>query len=158
MATRHQEMQRIIRQYKEETGKKEVDMRAVAAWATTRGWPMPKPTNPLDRLAQEFSRAAREETRRDARTGKPYRVNHAVPSGQGTFWIDIDEPHPRSHMLKSLIQRREQMIGDGLQLSFDADHWNSINTSEEPIVIPLDFTDDIEWRKNAPPDEDEMAG
>jgi hypothetical protein len=52
-------------------------------------------------------------------------------------------------MQKSLIQRREQMIGDGLQLSLDADHWNRINSTEEPIQIPLDFTDDVIERKLA---------
>ena len=59
-------------------------------------------------------------------------------------------------MVKSLFTRREQMIGDGLQLTFDADHWNTIHDDEEPIVVPMDFTDDIQWRKNAP-DEDEKA-
>ncbi len=59
-------------------------------------------------------------------------------------------------MLKSLINRREQMVGDGLQLTLDADHWNSIHMDEEPISIPLDFTDDVAWRKNAP-DENEKA-
>jgi hypothetical protein len=150
-------MQRIIRQFKEETGKKEVDLREVAAWATTRGWPLPKPTSPLDRLAQEFSRAAREEIRRDANTGKPYRANHAYPTAQGVLWFDIDEKPSRNIMHKSLIQRREQMIGDGLQLSLDADHWNSTNLGEEPIQIPFDFTDDIEWRKNAPDEEDKAS-
>ena len=59
-------------------------------------------------------------------------------------------------MLKSLINRRDQMIGDGLQLTLDADHWNAINAAAEPIQIPMDFTLDIEWRKNAP-DEGEAA-
>ena len=57
-------------------------------------------------------------------------------------------------MLKSLVNRREQMVGDGLQLKFDEDHWNSIHPDEEPINLPMDFTMDIEWRKNTP-DEDE---
>jgi hypothetical protein len=64
-------------------------------------------------------------------------------------WVDIDEA-PRKIMLKSLVNRREQMVGDGLQLTLDADHWNNIHPSEEPIVMPLDFTDDVEWRKNGP--------
>ena len=42
------------------------------------------------------------------------------------------------------------MIGDGLQLTLDADHWNRIHPAEKPIQIPLDFHDDVEWRKNAP--------
>ncbi len=46
--------------------------------------------------------------------------------------------------------RRELMVGDGLQITYDQDHWNSIHPNEEPITLPMDFTDDIEWRKNGP--------
>ena len=53
-------------------------------------------------------------------------------------------------MQKSMVMRREQIVGDALQLSFDADHWNSIHPEEEQILMPLDFTDDVEWRKNSP--------
>jgi len=53
-------------------------------------------------------------------------------------------------MLRSLGIRREQMVGDGLMLSYDADHWNRIHPDQEPIQIELDFTDDVAWRKNAP--------
>lgn len=65
---------------------------------------------------------------------------------QGYLWIDIDEA-PRGPMQRSLVMRREQIVGDALQLSFDADHWNSIHTDEEPIILPLDFTDDVDERK-----------
>jgi len=131
-----------------------------AKFAHERGWPLPKPKDPFDMLAKEFTQAARQEFRRDARTGKPYRANHALPVNQGgtqlTLWIDIDEA-PRHQMQKSLINRREQMVGDGVQLSLDADHWNSIHENEEPIDIPMDLTDDIEWRKNAPDEDGEAA-
>ena len=87
-------------------------------------------------------------------TGNPYRANHAITTRQGseqlTLWIDIDRKVPRKKMVKSLMQRREQMVGDGLQLTFDGDHWNNINPEDEPIEIPMDLTDDILWRKNAP--------
>lgn len=160
MATKHQRMQSLIRFYKFETGQKEVDMHEVAAWAVRRGFPLPKPAEALDMLAKEFAKAAREEIRHDSQTGRPYRANHAFPTSHGAqssmLWIDIDEA-PRSPMLKSLMKRREQMVGDGLQLSLDADHWNGSNLNEEPIVIPLDFTDDVEWRKNAPDDEEQEA-
>ena len=159
MPTKRQEMQSLIRIFKEETGEKEVDMHRVAMFAMKKGWPMPKPETALDRLAKQFSIAAREEVRRDPNTGRPYRVNHAVTTWQGpkqlTFWVDIDEA-PRRHVHKSFVQRREQMVGDGLQLTFDVDHWNSVNASEEPIVMPMDFTEDIAWRKNSP-DADEQA-
>jgi hypothetical protein len=160
MANKVQMMQRLIRHYKDETGEKEVDMHKVAQFAVGKGWSLPAPTNPMDALAKQFSKAARQEIRRDNETGRPYRANHAVTSSQGssqlTFWVDIDEA-PRRVIHKSLINRREQMVGDGLQLTLDADHWNSVNPAEEPITIPMDFTDDIEWRKNTPDEESEAA-
>lgn len=156
MTTKNQEMQRLIRLYKEETGEKEVDMHHVGEFAVRLGWPLPTPVNPLDQLATQFSQAAREEIRRDKKTGRPYRANHAIPitrdGRQLYLWIDIDEA-PRGPMHKSLINRREQMVGDAVQLAFDCDHWNSIHPDEEPITIPLDFTDDVEWRKNAPEEQ-----
>lgn len=155
-----EEMQRIIRHYKLEKNVTEVDMHEVAKYAKKLGWAMPKPKDPLDLLANNFSRAARQEIRYDDDTGKPYRANHAVPVKQGNrqyhLWIDIDEA-TRKPMQKSCVNRREQMVGDGLQLTLDIDHWNSKNPKEEPIVMPMDFTDDIEWRKNAPDDDEKAA-
>ena len=42
------------------------------------------------------------------------------------------------------------MVGDALQLSFDADHWNAMHPDEHPIGVELDFAPDVEWRKSAP--------
>jgi hypothetical protein len=157
MASRSQQLQKMIRLYKEKTGEREVDMHKVAAFAFQNGWPMSKPVDPVDILARELSRAAREEVRHDEVTGRPYRVNHAVPvpGAQFTFWVDIDENPPRKHVYKSLMNRREQMVGDGLQLTFDAEHWNRVNSNEEPIEIPLDLTFDVELRRHM---KDEAAG
>jgi hypothetical protein len=159
VATKSHERQRFIRYYKDETGKTEVNMHEVATFAVSKGWKLPTPPNPLDMLAREFAQSAREEIRHDPVTKKPYRANHAIKITQGQdqlhLWIDIDEAK-RGPMLKSLVQRREQMVGDGLQLTFDSEHWNRINPNEEPINLPMDLTPDIEWRKNAP-DEDEQA-
>ena len=52
-------------------------------------------------------------------------------------------------MLMSSVNRREQMVSDGLNLTFDVDHWNSVNPTEVPIELPMDFTLDIEIRKAA---------
>jgi hypothetical protein len=153
MTTKHHKMQQIIRLFKEETGETEVEMLKIAKFAASRGWRLPTPKTAIEMLAKEFAEAARTEVRRDAATGRPYRANHALlyvrDGTQMSLWIDIDEA-PRPKMLKSLIHRREQMVGDGLQLSLDADHWNSVNTDKEPIDIPLDFTLDVQWRKNGP--------
>ena len=162
MATKKVEMLRLIRMYKEQTGETAVDMHRVAEFAALLGWTIPAPVDPLDRLAAQFTQAAREEVKHDRITGRPYRVNHAIPNqrhdgrGQIYLWIDIDEA-PRGPMLKSLINRRQQMVGDALQLDLDAEHWNNMNPKDEPIQIPFDFTDDVAWAKNAPPDSNEEA-
>jgi hypothetical protein len=150
-------MQGVIRLYKSETGETEVDMHKVALFALRRGWSMPKPVNPLDLLAAQFTQAAREEVRRDSKTGRPYRANHAFPVKQGAtqlyLWVDIDEA-PRRLIHRSLINRRDQIVGDIVQLAFDAEHWNNIHQGEQPIVMPTDYTDDLEWRMNG---EDEKG-
>ena len=63
MATKNQEMQRLIRLYKQETGETEVDMHQVALFAARVGWPLPRPTDPLDLLASQFSQAASKPVR-----------------------------------------------------------------------------------------------
>ncbi len=147
MTTKSQQYQNLFRLYKDETGEKEVDNKKVAEWMIRRGVKPPTPKTAVELLASEISSALREETRYDTKTGRPYRVNHAVPTAQGTLWIDIDENPSRSIMHKSLMKRRDQMVADGLQLTLDADHWNSQNQDCEPIQIPLDFEFDIEMEK-----------
>lgn len=158
--TKAQEMQLIIKRFREETGNDSVDMHDVAKYAAKIGWPLPNPKTALDRLAEQFSSAAREEIRRDEVTGKPYRANLAVTTWQGnvqmTLWTDIDvAPRPIAH--RSFQQRREQMIGDAVQLTFDVMHWNRINEEVEAIEMPMDFTDDVQWRINAPDENEEAA-
>lgn len=149
--TKNEQMQQFVRLYRTETGESDVDMHKVAEYAMKMGWSLPKPTSPVEILARQFADAERIEVKTDKTTGHPYRVNHAyVPAGQTTFWFDIDDTETtRTKMRVSLINRREQMVGDGLQLTFDADHWNDIHPDENPIEIPLDFTEDISERKAA---------
>jgi len=148
----HNEM---MRWYRHETKKNGVDMHDVARFAISKGWKLAPPLDPVDLLAHDFARAARQETRYDKSTGKPYRAKFAYPVSQGankpqqTLWGDIDEDAPRAFFLKSVVKRREGMVDDGVQLSLDLDHWNSIHPNEKPIELPWDLTDDISWRKNA---------
>ncbi|MDI1344772.1 MAG: hypothetical protein PSV22_11810, partial [Pseudolabrys sp.] len=55
----------------------------------------------------------------------------------------------RNQMLKSCVNRREQMLSDGVQLAFDMEQWNSLNSAEEPIALRTDLALDIEIRKAA---------
>ncbi|WP_375403733.1 hypothetical protein [uncultured Sphingomonas sp.] len=74
------------------------------------------------------------------------------------YWVDIDDPATTyANMRKSMVRRREQMVDDGAMLSLDQDHWNSGRPENEQINLPLDFTQDVEWRKNGLDDEDEAA-
>lgn len=153
-----QDRQRALHHYRQVTGIDEVDMHEFARFAVEKlGWPLPEPIDPLDRLARQMARAAREETKTDANTGRPYRVNHAIPNetdGQTRFsWAHIDRA-PRPRMQLALRHRREQMVGDATMLVYDADHWNSIHPDEPPIQIELDFGPDVEWRKNSDDEDD----
>lgn len=154
--SKHAERQKLIRYYKRETGEKEIDMEKVARFAVSKGWKLPEPIDPIKRLAEDFASSAREETRVDKDTGRPYRANHVyVVTRGGTqlhLWVDIDEAS-REPMIKACVMRREQMVGDAVQLSFDMEHWNRRNPTEQPIDLPMDFGPDVEWRKNAPKDK-----
>jgi hypothetical protein len=159
MTKRDRENLKLLRWYKQETGTREVDMLELARWAVTKKrYPLPKPIDPLRVLAKQLSRSARVEVRHDPTTGDPYRANHAYRVQQGdqqlTFWVDIDEKPPRHVMLKSLVTRRDQMIGEAVQLTLDQGRWNRLNPDDEPIKLPMDFADDVEWRLNAPRDEE----
>ena len=151
--------QRFLRHYKDTTGERELDMKKVAQYAKRLGWDMPTPPSDVDLLAKQFTEAAHEEKKYDKKTGKPYRVYHAIPaSGQLSLfvYIDIDEAN-RKQMLMSSVNRREQMVSDGYNLTLDFDHWNSVNPDEEPISLPMDLTLDIEIRKAIDDDEAEAA-
>ncbi len=82
--------------------------------------------------------------------GRRYRVNHAVRVSKGgvqyTFWA-IMKDAPRQHMQKAFIQRREQIVGDCVQLNTDVEAYNGFNERELPIQMLFDFRDDIEERR-----------
>ncbi len=159
------ERQQFIRYYMEMTGETEIDMHKVAVFAIKKGWPLPRPSDPVDLLAKQFTDAARQEIRRDSTTNHPYRGYHAVPvedqTGQLSFWwIDIDDPNttPRNFR-KSAVRRREQMVDDGVQLSLDLDHWNAMHPDEaDQVHIPMDLTLDVEIRLASLELEEEEVG
>lgn len=151
--TKSEKMQDFVRFVKEKHGVVSVDMRTVAAEAEKLGWKMPKPKTPIDLLAAQFSDAQREEIRKDEETGHPYRANLAVSTWkdnvQSVLWTDIDvAPRHTAHM--ALSQYRKQMIGEAVQMTLTADHWNRKNPTEEPIKPELDFGPDVEWELNVP--------
>lgn len=161
MVTKNEELQRLIQLYKQETCNKTIDMDLVADWAIKKGVNAPKPKTAKELLAIQFAKAAREEHRRDPKTGWSYRANHAlrVSNGDGkqlNLWVDIDDA-TRPQMLLSLTNRRQQMVGDGTQLKIDERIWNNRNQDQKSINMILDFTDDVEERLNSPDFGDKAA-
>lgn len=159
--SKRQERQRFIRFYKEQTGEAEISMHKVAEFAKKHGWEMPKPPSDIEMLAKLFADDAQAERRYDVETKRPYRAYQAIPAGPVQLnlfvYVDTDEA-TRPQMHKSSVIRREQIVSDGYNLQLDLDHWNRVHSDEEPIVLPMDLTMDIEIRKASDGyDEDEGA-
>lgn len=162
MATHNDRLNKFRRYYTETTGKKEVDMRELAFFAEKMGWTLPVPPSPIDLLARRFADAAREELRHDKETKRPYRaalsIRKRLPDGkQLHLWIDTDLEDRRFIIVKALNRYREQMVGEAVMGSNTADHWSDGHPAQKRIVFRTDLGPDVEWRRNAPED-DEKAG
>lgn len=151
----------MIQLYRDQTGNTAVDMHEVVKLARSMGWRLPPPPSEEERMVRLFSRAARQQSRRNKDTRRPYRVNHAYPSitvdgRQIMLWTDIDKA-PRGPMDASLKLRRQGMVDDAYHLFCDADHWSAINPSEQPIKLIYNLEKDLAERLHAPPEEGEKA-
>lgn len=146
MATYPQQMQEIFRQYQKEVGVDPVDLKAVGAWAVAKKLWAPRPVDIHLQFARDMADALREEYRTDQK-GRRYRSKLAVTTQsegkQGSLWGDTDTA-PRSHVVKSVAQRRRGIVSDCFQLRVDVDHYNDDHPKEEKIQLVLDFRDDIE--------------
>lgn len=157
MATYKEQLQRIWHVFEAENGSLPATAREAVAWGVSKGMITPPAFDPLDRLAEDMSTALREEYATDA-AGRKYRVNHAVRVSRGgvqlTFWA-IMKDAPREHMQKAFIQRREQIVGDCVQLATDVEAYNAMRSDQKPIQMIFDFRDDIEERRTW--DQDDAA-
>lgn len=147
--TYNEQLQRIWHDYEKERGFLPASSREAVEWGAQRGMiEVPKP-DPFDKLAEDMSRALREEYTTDS-MGRRYRRNHAVrvtKNGvQHTMWAIMGHA-PREHMQKAFRQRREQIVGDCSQLATDVEVYNDFNPDAEPLQIVFDFRDDVEERR-----------
>jgi hypothetical protein len=138
----------IVERYRVDTGTTgPVDPHAIAEYAYARGLMKPNPTAVIDVMASSIAQVFREEYRVD-RHGRRYRAMHATTEKRGSktmaLWADLDDPTaPHTHFQKSFAQRRNQIVGDCVQLKTDVDVYNDKRQPVEPIQIPLDFTYDV---------------
>lgn len=165
MATALEKKQKFIRYFREVTGTKEVDMHEVAKMAHQMGWALPKPKDPFELFAQQFSEAARVETREDKATKQTYKANLAyikrtAGSNQLWLWFDVDEA-TRPQMVKGLHLYREQMVGEAMVGVNTARHWNRNNPDQPQLPFETDLTPDVNERLSAAAleeDQEQKAG
>src|SRR5258708_25354818 len=150
MATRHEKLQQMWHRYDGDQEHRPTSARQAVEWAVAEGLLELPQIDPYDVLPGEMADALREEIQTDEK-GRRYRVNHAVRVTKGgvqyTFWGALGFA-PHSHMEKAFAQRREQIVGDCLQLKTDVDVYNDMNRDKQPeIQLVLDFTDDVAERQ-----------
>ncbi len=140
-----QQRQRIVDAYRESGRPWPASSREIAIWAIDHSYWEPGRASLVARLADELSRAMREEYFTDPQ-GRVVRTKHAARTTrngiQGTFWDDIRTAHSE-HMRIAFQQRRQQIVGDCRQLKADVDSFNENRLPERPIQLILDFTDDV---------------
>lgn len=145
MASYREELQKFWTLYEEAGEPVPATAKEVAAWAFANGFWRPRPSDAIDVLAEDLARAWREDYR--THKGKRYRTKHPVrttKNGKQLFlWADMDTA-PREHMEVAFAQRREQIVGDCVQLRTDVDVYNDLNSSDKPIQPVFDFTRDVE--------------
>ncbi|MCC6863398.1 MAG: hypothetical protein IT544_01115 [Rhodobacteraceae bacterium] len=149
MARYNEQLQKVWHQYEAQNGFVPSTTREAVAWGVSQGMIQLPELDRFAKLAEDMATALREEYATDEQ-GRRYRVNHAVRVSkagvQYTFWA-IMKDAPRDHMQKAFIQRREQIVGDCVQLSIDVAAYNDFNKGEAPIQMIFDFRDDIEERR-----------
>jgi len=151
MHTKTEQLQRTWHMYEKMHGHLPASAREASVWGVSEGLLDLPDVDPYDALADEMARALREEYAKDSQ-GRRYRVNHAVRvtkrGVQYTMWAVL-QTAPREHMQRAFIQRREQVVGDLVQLATDVEVYNDMNKDVEPLQLVLDFTHDVEERRAA---------
>jgi len=146
MATYNEQLQRVWHQYTDEHGGTPATLREAVAWGVEQRLIEPPEIDPLDKVISDMGRALREEYRTDEH-GRRYRVNHAAritkDGVQFVLWAEMATA-PRDHMLKAFAGRRNQIVGECIQLKRDVNVYNGMHSHTEPIQMPLDFTPDVE--------------
>jgi hypothetical protein len=148
--TKSERLQQIWHSYDSERDHKPTSAREAIEWAVAKGILELPEVDPYDVLAGQMSSALREEYQTDSQ-GRRYRVNHAMRVTKGgvqyTFW-GVMGFASHDFMEKAFAWRRDQIVGDNLQLKIDVDVYNDMIRGKHPeIQLVLDYTDDIAERQ-----------
>jgi hypothetical protein len=141
-----QSMQEIVNKYRESGQPWPATAKQIAAWAINGKLWAPHRSRLITLCADQLSRAMSEEYITDPQ-GRRVRAKHVArikhDGEQLYLWADI-RTADRKHMEVALQQRRQQIVGDCVQLKTDVDSYNDNSKASPPIQLVLDFTHDVE--------------
>lgn len=150
MPTKEERLQQIWHKYDTDREHKPTSAREAVEWAVSEGLIELPEVDPYDVLAGQMAQALRDEYKVDSQ-GRRYRVNHAARITKGgvqyTFW-GVMGFASHEHMQRAFAWRREQIIGDNLQLKIDVDVYNDMVSGKHPAIqLVLDYTEDVAERQ-----------
>lgn len=138
-------LQRIIKDYRQETQSWPATTDEMAQWAIdNRKFDIRTPA--LVRiLARDLAQAMREDYITDKK-GRRVRAKHPAPSKRNDqtimLWDDM-RTAPREHMVNAFQLRRNHIVSECRQVKTDVDSYNESHPENEPIQLILDFTWDV---------------
>ena len=162
MSTKAERFQQIWHKYDAEREHRPTSAREAIEWAVKEGLLELPDIDPLDVLASQMADFLRTEVKVDEK-GRRYRVNHAMRVTKGgvqyTFW-GVMGFASHEFMERSFAWRREQIVGDNLQLKIEVDVYNDmVRGKHPPIQLVMDYTEDVAERQimKLPPQKSEVA-
>lgn len=141
----NEQLNAIFDRYSREVSPDPTSLDDVIEWALDKGLCQPNRRTIVQMFREDLATSLRQAKRLDDK-GRSYRakinVRETVAGIQMFLWADADLA-PRSFVQKSAIQRRRAIAHDCFQLKQDVDHFNDERGGENPLQLPLDFTDDV---------------
>ena len=135
----------LVDEYRAGGGRWPATVKEMASWAISSDRWKPQRDSLVGQLAEQLSRAMREEYFVDEQ-GRTVRTKHAarvmLHGEQMVLWADVRSAD-RGHMEIAFQQRRQQIVGDCRQLKRDVDSYNDNANPGNPIQTVFNFTEDL---------------
>ncbi|MCL4242066.1 MAG: hypothetical protein KJ048_12005 [Dehalococcoidia bacterium] len=146
MATQAERIQAVVEAYRKAGEPWPASTVQMATWALNKGLWKPYVDSVIRVVAEEFSRALREEYAVDPQ-GRTIRSKHVARvkqrDGEKLYLWDDMRTAPRDFMNMAFKDRRRAIVGDCRQLNTDVTSYNDNWNHGEPIQLSLNFTDDV---------------
>src|SRR5712692_3240106 len=145
MATLNEQLLRIVEDYRASGGDWPATREQIAEWAIANDRYQLTRGMAVSQCAERLSRAMGLEHVKDhkGRSVRKYYAARVRDNGQLVMkWEDLNAERP--FMLVAAANRRNQILGQCLQLKNDADSYNERRCPDRPIQIDFNFNVDLE--------------